>query len=285
MIQDIGNHRFHNEYYPEKKISPGDVLFFFRGKELLVKKNGAEYELLRYFDDKEDGIVPAPQEDAVVYLFSVDETCYFGVRNPVDVPEGYTFVSLRSLRKSNLREHETMFPILTAYHLMTWYSKNRFCGACGSPTKPDKKERMLRCPNCGNMIFPRINPAVIVGVKNKDKLLLTQYAASRGVNYYALIAGFTEIGETMEETVAREVYEEAGIRVKNIRYYKSQPWGSEQDILMGFYCEVDGDDTIHMDAEELQQAKWVAREEIELQPDDYSLTNEMMLRFKEGKEQ
>ena len=77
--------------------------------------------------------------------------------------------------------------------------------------------------------------------------------------------------------------EEAGIRVKNITYYKSQPWGIAQDILMGFFCEVDGDDTIRMDGNELKYAQWVERKDIVLQPTDYSLTNEMMRMFKEGK--
>ena len=88
----------------------------------------------------------------------------------------------------------------------------------------------------------------------------------------------------MEETVKREVMEEAGIRVKNLHYYKSQPWGTANDILLGFYCEVDGDDTITMDRNELKYAEWVQREEIVLQPGTFSLTNEMMRRFKEGEE-
>ena len=87
----------------------------------------------------------------------------------------------------------------------------------------------------------------------------------------------------MEETVAREVMEEAGLKVKNIRYYKSQPWGIVDDILVGFYCDVKGDDTITMDAGELKTAEWRSREDVILQPDDYSLTNEMMKMFKEGK--
>jgi NAD+ diphosphatase len=96
------------------------------------------------------------------------------------------------------------------------------------------------------------------------------------------VAGFTEIGETLEETVEREVMEEAGLKVKNIRYYKSQPWGIANDILAGYYCDVDGDDTIHMDDNELKSACWTAREDIVLQPDESSLTNEMMKNFKEG---
>ena len=86
----------------------------------------------------------------------------------------------------------------------------------------------------------------------------------------------------MEETVAREVMEETGVTVKNIRYYRSQPWGMAQDILVGFFCEADGDGVIKMDANELKYADWVRREDIVLQPNNLSLTNEMMMVFKEG---
>ena len=102
------------------------------------------------------------------------------------------------------------------------------------------------------------------------------------MSFYALIAGFTEIGETLEECVAREVMEETGLKVKNIRYYKSQPWGIVCDLLVGFFCEVDGDDTIKMDESELKVAEWRARADVELQPDQFSLTNEMMTVFKQG---
>ena len=121
---------------------------------------------------------------------------------------------------------------------------------------------------------------MIVGVVDGERLLLTRYRT--GYPHNALIAGFTEIGETVEQTVSREVMEEVGLRVKNIRYYKSQPWGIANDILMGYYCEVDGDPTIHMDEYELKYAEFVEREKIELQPDDFSLTNEMMWMFKKG---
>ena len=141
----------------------------------------------------------------------------------------------------------------------------------------------MKCSHCGHMIYPRLMPAVIVGVINGDSILMTKYA-NRPMSFYALIAGFTEIGETLEECVAREVREEAGLKVKNLRYYKSQPWGSVQDLLMGFYCEVDGDDTIHLEREELKEGRWVPREGIQGQKDDLSLTNEMMMVFKAGKE-
>ena len=122
---------------------------------------------------------------------------------------------------------------------------------------------------------------MIVGVTNGDKLLVTKYRT--GFAHFALVAGFTEIGETLEQTVAREVMEETGLKVTNIRYYKSQPWGIVDDLLAGFFCDVDGDDAITMDEGELKIAEWRPRADIELQPDQYSLTNEMMTVFKEGK--
>lgn len=131
------------------------------------------------------------------------------------------------------------------------------------------------------MIFPKIAPAVIVGVINGNKILLTKYNG-RVYKKYALIAGFTEIGETAEETVAREVMEEVGLKVKNIRYYKSQPWGTDCNLLLGFFCDLDGDDTITMDEKELSTAEWFERDEMPVDDDGFSLTREMMSIFKRG---
>ena len=97
------------------------------------------------------------------------------------------------------------------------------------------------------------------------------------------MAGFTEIGESFEETVRREVMEEVGLKVKNVRYYKSQPWGFADNVLAGFFCEVDGDTNITMDSEELSTAEWVSREDIQVEFEDMSLTNEMIYSFKVDK--
>ena len=122
------------------------------------------------------------------------------------------------------------------------------------------------------MVFPKIAPAVIVGVTHGDKILMTKYAG-REYKRYALIAGFTEIGETAEETVKREVMEEVGLTVKNIRYYKSQPWGFDSNLLLGYFCEL---------AEEgLSVAEWVDYHDIPEDKEKLSLTHEMMTYFKE----
>ena len=173
--------------------------------------------------------------------------------------------------------------MMTAWHLYNWYRCNKFCGNCGSKTEHAPAERMLRCPKCGNMIFPRISPAVIVAITDGDRLLMSKYAG-RGFTRYALIAGYTEIGETMEQTVQREVMEEVGLRVKNIRYYKSQPWGIDGNVLMGFYCDLDGSDAIHLDETELAVGEWHHRNALPSEDDGFSLTREMIRVFGEGRE-
>ena len=141
----------------------------------------------------------------------------------------------------------------------------------------------MRCPACGNMIFPRIAPAVIIALVDGDRILMSQYA-NRNYKRYALLAGFIEIGETAEEAVAREVMEEVGLKVKNIRYYKSQPWGIAGNLSLGYFCDLDGEDAIRLDENELAMADWYHRDAIDAEDDGISLTREMMRIFSEGKE-
>ena len=275
MIQDIAPHRLENQFDSTAKVRTEDRIVCARGMELLVKIQSEA--LFPTF-----GQCTELKEEDVLFLFRVDGIRFFLLNSTkVMKLEGYEFVNVRELREKNQIPRHLAFAANTAKHLADWYRDNRYCGRCAKAMKPGEKERSLICSSCGYTVYPRIMPAVIVGVRNGEKLLITRYRV--GYRHNALIAGFTEIGETVEETVQREVMEEAGIRVKNITYYKSQPWGMANDLLLGFFCDLDGDDTIRMDGEELSYAEWVRREEIEQQPDDYSLTNEMMKMFKEGK--
>lgn len=280
MIQDIYPHKLFNQYKGLANPEITDtVLNIFDGKILVFEADFADKKL----SFPSIGLLGENREYR--YLFAIDKQSYFLLEGELDgdsVPEGYNYVTERSIRTEGMGPDEEVFAAITGKHLSDWYRDSKFCGRCGSRMIHSAKERAMKCDNCGNRVYPRIMPAVIVGVKNNDKLLITRYKT--GFAHNALIAGFTEIGETMEETVEREVMEEAGLRVKNIKYYKSQPWGSANDILLGYYCEVDGDDSITMDSEELKYAEWVKREEIVLQPGSFSLTNEMMRMFKEGKQ-
>ena len=148
----------------------------------------------------------------------------------------------------------------------------------------DQKERAMRCPHCSNIVYPKISPAVIVGITNdKGQILVTKYAHGH-YQSYALVAGFCEIGETPEQTVVREVQEEVGLRVKNIRYFDSQPWGFDSNLLLGYYCEVDGGTSITMDETELATARFVKRNKIEEDKNLLSLTATMIDRFRKGLE-
>ena len=276
MIQDIYPHRLRNEFVPDRPVDPEGWLFRFDGDSLLCAIDGDGVGLPRVKD------IPSASERR--YLFALDDVpCYLDMTEEKGGIGGLEWAQVRTLRRRVAGPREVIFAAWTAFQLYNWYRDNRFCGRCGGRTALAPDERAMLCPACKRRIYPRIIPAVIVGVTNGDEILMTKYRG-RDIPYFALVAGFTEIGETLEQTVAREVMEEAGLRVKNIRYYKSQPWAIVDDLLAGFYCDVDGTTEIHMDATELKEAVWVRREDVVGQPNDFSLTNEMMLVFRDGKE-
>ena len=124
-----------------------------------------------------------------------------------------------------------------------------------------------------------------MGVTDGNRILLTKYAVKHSkFRNYALVAGYAEVGETLEETVSREVMEEVGLKVKNIRYYKSQPWAFTGTLLVGFYCDVDGNTTIQLDENELSEGTWFEREDIPTNTSTISLTSEMIEYFRKNPE-
>jgi NTP pyrophosphohydrolases containing a Zn-finger, probably nucleic-acid-binding len=174
------------------------------------------------------------------------------------------------------------FAAATASHLAHWYQFNRFCGKCGAEFEPSDIERALVCAKCGNTIYPSISPVVITAVTNGEKILLTQYNPEHSpYKNYALIAGFAEIGEALEDTVRREVMEEVGLSVTNIHYYKSQPWPYSFSLLSGFFADVKGGSEITLEEDELSKAVWFTRENIPQGPDGRSsLTWDMVEAFR-----
>ena len=147
-------------------------------------------------------------------------------------------------------------------------------------------ERAMRCPSCGRLSYPQICPSVIVGITNGSRILLTKYTPGHSsFRKYALVAGYAEIGESLEDTVRREVMEEVGLRVRNIRYYKSQPWSFSGALLAGFFCETDGCVRITMDQDELSAAEWFERDNLPVERSEagISLTGEMIEAFRNGR--
>ncbi len=271
MLHDIQPDIFDNTYRQETPDAHSRVMFI-KENAIMIKEMQDEISFPLCGELETIG-------DWYVYLFSVGGEKYFLGGAPE--PQGdYAYVSLMDFRYKKPKARA--YAAAAAYQLFGWYAKNRFCGRCGAAMAHDEKERMVRCGCCGNMVYPRISPAVIVGITDGDRLLMTKYSG-RIYKRYALVAGFAETGEPIEDTVHREVLEEVGLRVKNIRYFKSQPWPFSDSLLMGFFAELDGSDEITLDLNELECAEWIRREDITVEADGISLTNEMIVAFKEGR--
>lgn len=299
MIQDIAPEKYRVEYKPVEPEEEDPVFVFCghkkREQRILLRRTeegGLDIPKAR------DLLKAKVKKEELQFLFAIESEensrPYFLLmrfENEADAVSvaGYSWEPIRSLRCC--RPKTLCFAGMTAYQLYDWYRINQFCGVCGTRTLPFETERAMYCPRCGNLIFPKICPAVIVGVENpyydeqgkrhreKDQIIVSRYAG-REYKGVALLAGFCEIGETPEDTVAREVMEEVGIKVKNIRYYKSQPWGFDSNLLLGFYAEADGSTTIVRDASELASAEWASREDLE-KPDEnlLALTGTMIDAF------
>lgn len=157
--------------------------------------------------------------------------------------------------------------------ILTWDKNSRFCPACGTPTiqtGPITK----RCPHCGQEIYPRISPAVIVLIKKEDSVLLVHARNFRG-SFKGLVAGFLEPGETLEECVHREVMEETGIRIKNLKYFGSQPWPYPSGIMVGYYAEYESG-TIKLQDEELSAGAFYHRDHLPEIPKKLSIARKLI---------
>lgn len=269
MLQDIAPHTYHVEFTPAEP-QPADLLLIYGPQGVLSAADALRLPVRADFPDI-----------AVHFAFRLDDRAVFLAREPVEAPEGWRYVPSVTYRDAEPRE--AAFACAVGESLQRWYAANRFCGRCGAPMTENPAERAMTCPVCHKNVYPRINPAVIVAVLDHGRLLMTKYANRPLIRRYALIAGFCEIGESFEDTVRREVMEEVGLRVKNLRFYKSQPWVLTDSLLLGFFCDVDGDPTPVLRDGELALAEWHTPEDV---PADYSrisLTGEMIDRFREGR--
>lgn len=315
MLHDIAPAAYDNEF-SFFEARPEDSLIVYRGKTVLVFIQDGIMYAPKFADfgldpstnchtgshddrfqnnEHPEALLVHEGEEALktghpkpyVYLFTVGEERYFMVDLPLDAVDrvagqpGWQFIPIQKL--VDYQPKLVRFALMVGHEYWNWYASSQYCGRCGAKTEHDSVERMMRCPECGLMIFPKVFPAVIVAITRPDgKVLATRYAGRPYANY-ALVAGYCEMGETVEQTVHREVMEEVGLRVKNLRYYKSQPWPDSSSLLFGFFCELDGSPNILLDERELSVAEWVDRDQL-LTDNDHSLTREMMGVLRERRE-
>ena len=274
MLQDIAPHHYAVEFSEQPPREDDLLLCYDKGRLLALTGEELEFPTC--------GRLRAPAS-ACRYLFAIDaQACFLHLGAPLPEGQGLRYRELSGLRET--QPQWRVFAAMTGAHLWRWYDSHRFCGRCGRSLTHSHTERALICPECGLTFYPQIAPALIIAVTDGDRLLLTRYA-DRPYRRFALIAGYNEIGESVEATLIREVREEVGLTVTNFRYYKSQPWPFSDTLLMGFYCDVEGDRQARPDGQELAEAKWFHRSEL---PEDdrfsVSLTQEMIQTFRQGKE-
>ncbi|WP_407411179.1 NAD(+) diphosphatase [Methanobrevibacter sp.] len=211
--------------------------------------------------------------------FDVDFCLFIGVYNDkrafvINVETEDEFYPLYEVYEFN---HDLYHIAGKAVLVRDWYISHRFCGRCGVETQLDEKDMMLKCPSCGQVHYPRIAPAIIVAVENEDKLLMAKHSYHK-THKYALVAGFVEPGESIEEAVHREVLEEIGIKIKNLKYQRSQSWPFPNSLMLAFTAEYDSGD-IKVDGDEILKAKWFKKEEIERYDSDISISDWLIQNF------
>lgn len=204
--------------------------------------------------------------------------CYIAETSGKDVwPPDMGFYGLRYLYG---RLSDTLFAAaMKAVHLLEWEKSARYCGRCGAEMAPAKEEIARECPGCGMLVFPRLSPAVIVLVERDGQILLARSHRFTS-DFYSVLAGFVEPGETLEDTVHREIEEEVGIKVKNVRYFGSQPWPFPDSLMIGFTAEYESGE-INIDKTEIADAEWFAPEKLPTVPGKMSIARELIDWFME----
>lgn len=270
MIQEIFPDDFNATYVPGKSLNPGDSVLLYRENKALLKKSNDSFVIL-----KTEDLTPESMRQEMKFIGRLNNNdFYLALSDHTHLHEDeFQELDLFDIRRRI--EKPLKWIISVGLQLYKWYNENRYCGKCGGTLRDRETERGLECVNCQTTVYPKISPAIIVAVTKGDEILLAQSVNFKG-RFYSILAGFVEVGETFEEAVKREVMEETGIDVKNITYYKSQPWPFSSSIMIGFFAEYDGNKSIKIDPGEIADAKWFLKNNLPLVPDSDSIAGEMI---------
>ena len=276
MLHEILPHRFDNQFVVASGIAEEDYIFHYRENSLLVKTNGDGF----VFPRKKD-FTDTYDTTGSVFLFSLNEVhCFLIWEDPIIPNDSFSYKEISFFR--TLNPPEIAWAGIVGFQLRNFYLRHKYCGKCGSETEIKHDERAISCPVCQTIVFPEIPPAIIVAITCNDKILLA-HNSNFQQNWYSLVAGYVEIGESLEETVKREVKEEIGLDVRNVRYYKSQPWPFSGSMMIGFFAEADDTQPVRPDNVEITEAGWFSRGNLPNHPPAISIAGEMIEQFEKGK--
>jgi len=261
--------------------------FLFRGSKLLVANAGEQATIPRWLTPADVGLVPVRWQ----YLGRLDAAdaatqsihCFSGeLGEETAPPPGMEFANLRALYP---RLPEALFQLAgRAVQIVDWDRNHQFCSRCATPTRDQIGERSKVCPACGLVSYPRLSPAIIVRVERNDaagRRILLARAQRFPTAMFSVLAGFVEPGETLEECVQREVHEEVGILVGNIRYFGSQPWPFPNSLMIAFVADhVAGE--IVIDPAEIAAADWFTADALPDTPMPPSIANRLITTWRDG---
>lgn len=226
--------------------------FIFKNNELLVikKVKSEELEIPSVTNPNELGIKTGTQQFIGHYN---EQACYTAVATEIMTErDSFIWSGLRSLFG---KLNDELFSVSgRAYQIADWHRSHQYCGRCGTQNTLQEGERCLVCPSCGQLHYPRVSPAIMVMIQRNEEFLLAR-SPHFIPGMYSALAGFSEPGETLEETVHREVFEEVGIRIKNIRYFASQPWPFPHSLMIAFHADYESGE-INIDPNEIEDANW-----------------------------
>ena len=303
MIHKIEPHK----YYPEFRSQdpkPSDYLLLFDGEKVYLPSHTENSDVtdtsagagisehpqvyLPTFEEVHGLLgIRQPMERFFLdceYLFSIDDRAFF---RKTTEDAGALMLPEEDLYASgvfrNFEPEYLAFTGITATQINRFRLDRKFCGRCGHPTIHSTTERACICPECGQIEYPKISPAVIIAIVDteQDKILLTRYAGG-SYRHWALVAGFVEVGETFKGAARREIMEEVGLKVSDLVYYKSQPWSFSDSAMIGFFAKLEGNPSITLQESELGEAAWFSREDVPDLPSTISVGQEMITLFKNG---
>lgn len=269
----------YNRYEPSVKPGPNDkdraYWFIFKAENILINPKSS-LKIPFHNDLDEINLVPLMKH----YMGTLDYHPVYVVEVDAETEpwDGMEFMDLRS--SYDILDEDIYLLAGRAVQIMNWDKNHRFCGKCGTETMIMDDENAKICPECGFTSFTRISPAVITAIIKDNKILMAKH--SYGLkNRYALVAGFLEAGETLEEAVKREVMEEVGLEVDDIQYFGSQPWPFPNSLMVGFTAKYAGGE-IKVDGEEIVDAKWFDASEVSKFPSKISIASELVDWFLEN---
>lgn len=247
---------------------PPSNCLVFRGTELIIPAGFDERRILEGIHADIARAAFAPEKIEYFEVPLIDRSAFlpcFALGKSAALPSGWRGIPLRSLAGGLAAEgsgspagEPAIATVFRACHIIQWLSDSVFCGSCGGRNTIASAELARRCPLCGRVEYPRVSPAIIVRVTNEKDEILLAHDSKFSENIYSLIAGFYEAGERLEDTVEREIFEEVGLRVKNIRYIASQSWPFPNSLMIGFSaCHSGGE--IRCDGVEIEDAGWFSR--------------------------